>query len=113
MAQSYLLQFFAYEHLPAHLQETSKHFAELAQTVGIAPGEANFEQLSCWIEANVPGNVETTFALMKLEKARFLLSSVLRAAERVGPERRDRVLRLILEAKDCAVRARLYKPVAG
>lgn len=57
-------QFFAYEHLPAHLQEFSKPFAELAK----------------WIVDTLPSNPERTVALRKL-----------------------------LEAKDCAVRAKLYK----
>lgn len=60
----YMMQFFAYEHLPAHLQEHSKPFAELAQR----------------IVDTLPANPERTTALRKL-----------------------------LEAKDCAVRARLFK----
>lgn len=59
-----LLQFFAYEHLPAHLQEHSKPFADLAHKL-------------C---ETLPSNPERTTALRKL-----------------------------LEAKDCAVRARLFK----
>jgi hypothetical protein len=64
MGNDYLLQFFAYEHLPAHLQEHSKPFAELAQK----------------LVETLPANPERTTALRKL-----------------------------LEAKDCAVRARLFK----
>jgi hypothetical protein len=60
----YLLQFFEYKHLPTHLQEVSKPFGELAQT----------------LFAILPANPEQTTALRKL-----------------------------LEAKDCAVRARLFK----
>lgn len=59
-----LLQFFAYGHLPPHLQEHSKPFGDLAQKL---------------IET-LPRNPERTTALRKL-----------------------------LEAKDCAVRARLFK----
>jgi hypothetical protein len=59
-----MLQFFAYEHLPPHLQEHSKPFADLANL----------------IVETLPSNPERTVALRKL-----------------------------LEAKDCAVRARLYK----
>lgn len=59
-----LLQFFAYEHLPPHLQEASKPFGELAH----------------WIVDHLPQNPERTVALRKL-----------------------------LEAKDAAVRARLFK----
>lgn len=59
-----LMQFFAYEHLPPHLQEASKPFDDLAK----------------WLDETLPANAESTTALRKL-----------------------------LEAKDCAVRARLYK----
>ena len=59
-----LLQFFAYGHLPAHLQDVSKRFGELAN----------------WIVETLPRNPERTVALRKL-----------------------------LEAKDCAVRANLFK----
>lgn len=59
-----IMQFFAYEHLPAHLQEVSKPFGELAKT----------------IVETLPRNPERTVALRKL-----------------------------LESKDAAVRARLFK----
>lgn len=59
-----LLQFFAYAHLPQHLQDISKPFGDLAQQ----------------IVDTLPANPERTMALRKL-----------------------------LEAKDCAVRARLFK----
>jgi len=59
-----LLQFFAYAHLPAHLQVVSKPFGDLAQS----------------IVESLPRNPERTVALRKL-----------------------------LEAKDCAVRALLWK----
>lgn len=58
-----LLQFFAYEHLPQHLQAVSKPFADLANVIDYFP--ANSE--------------------------------------------RDEALRKLLEAKDCAVRAFVYK----
>lgn len=60
----YLMQFFAYEHLPPHLQAISKPFGELAKQ----------------IVETLPSNPERTVALRKL-----------------------------LEAKDCAVRAQLFK----
>jgi len=60
----YLIQFFAYEHLPPHLREHSKPFAVLADH----------------LMATLPANPERTTALRKL-----------------------------LEAKDCAVRAKLFK----
>jgi ferritin-like protein len=61
---TYLMQFFRYGHLPAHLQDVSKPFHDMAIT----------------LENNLPSNPEKTTALRKL-----------------------------LEAKDCAVRAVLYK----
>lgn len=59
-----MMQFFVYAHLPQHLQEVSKPFAELAEKVDKA----------------LPENAEKTMALRKL-----------------------------VESKDCAVRALLYK----
>lgn len=50
----YLLQFFAYEHLPAHLQAISKPFGELAQK----------------IVTDLPRNPERTVALRKLLEAK-------------------------------------------
>lgn len=59
-----MMQFFAYDHLPAHLQEISKPFGEMAKQ----------------IVETLPANAERTAGLRKL-----------------------------LEAKDCIVRAKLYK----
>lgn len=64
----YLEQFFAYEHLPPHLQTVSRPFGELAKH----------------LIATLPTNPERTVALRKL-----------------------------LEAKDCAVRALLFKQVGS
>ncbi len=62
--QDRMMQFFAYAHLPPHLQEISKPFGDLAQQ----------------IVDTLPANPERTAGLRKL-----------------------------LEAKDCIVRAKLYK----
>lgn len=59
-----IMQFFAYAHLPLHLQETSAPFGRLAES----------------IVATLPRNPERTVALRKL-----------------------------LESKDAAVRAKLFK----
>lgn len=59
-----ILQFFAYAHLPEHLQEISKPFAALALE----------------IVEKLPGNAQRELALQKL-----------------------------IEAKDCAVRAKVQK----
>jgi len=63
-----LAQFFKYDHLPPHLQEISKPFHELAETM-------------CHVIARNP--------------------------------ERTVMLRKMLEAKDCAVRATLYTYVSG
>lgn len=63
VTKEFMVQFFAYEHLPAHLQEVSKPFGDLAAKI-----------------MELPRNPERTVALRKL-----------------------------LEAKDCAVRAKLAK----
>lgn len=49
-----LLQFFAYAHLPAHLQEISKPFCDLANLIDTA----------------LPKNPESTVALRKLLEAK-------------------------------------------
>ena len=49
-----LLQFFTYGHLPAHLQDVSKRFSELAN----------------WIMETLPRNPKRTVALRKLLKAK-------------------------------------------
>lgn len=46
----HVLQFFKYDHLPAHLAEVSRPFGELAQKLA----------------ATLPANPETTVALRKL-----------------------------------------------
>lgn len=63
-----MMQFFAYEHLPPHLQEISRPFGEMAKQ----------------IVETLPANAERTAGLRKL-----------------------------LEAKDCIVRAKLYKDPAA
>ena len=49
-----LMQFFKYDHLPAHLQAISKPFAELAEH----------------IDLSLPSNPERTVALRKLLEAK-------------------------------------------
>jgi hypothetical protein len=52
--QEHIIQFFAYEHLPPHLQAVSKPFGELA----------------AGIIATLPRNPERTVALRKLLEAK-------------------------------------------
>lgn len=49
-----LMQFFKYDHLPAHLQAISKPFADLAE----------------YIDLSLPSNPERTVALRKLLEAK-------------------------------------------
>ncbi len=52
--QEHILQFFAYEHLPPHLQVVSRPFADLANV----------------IVADTPRNPERSAALRKLHEAK-------------------------------------------
>ena len=54
MPEDRMLQFFVYEHLPAHLQEISKDYCELARKVA----------------AQYPSNAERTVTLRKLLEAK-------------------------------------------
>jgi hypothetical protein len=49
-----LLQFFAYEHLPPHLQAVSKPFGDMARSLAV----------------DLPKNAESTTALRKLLEAK-------------------------------------------
>lgn len=74
----YLLQFFAYDHLPPNLSMVSKPFCELAHAMVL--GDNTQESGTCTFGGPLPSNPERTVALRKL-----------------------------LEAKDCAVRALIFK----
>lgn len=52
--QEHIEQFFAYEHLPAHLQEVSRPFCEMSKTM----------------VRDLPRNPERTVALRKLLEAK-------------------------------------------
>lgn len=73
-----ILQFFAYEHLPAHLAGISKPFCELANAI-VFGNKGGHVGKTEWVDG-LPRNPERTVALRKL-----------------------------LEAKDAAVRAVLFK----
>ncbi len=42
-----LMMFFAYDHLPLHLQEISRPFCELAEQVDRSNADNNFEKEAC------------------------------------------------------------------
>jgi hypothetical protein len=102
----YLLQFFAYEHLPPHLKDVSRPFGEMAKAI-LSDREQAAQKVDAaiaWIERDLPSNPEATWARTKLAEVSLMLS---------GHNPRmtfDEALRLLLEAKDCAVRAVLFKP---
>lgn len=93
-----LLQFFAFEHLPPHLRTVSEPFGLAARTYD-ATDILHHQQLAVHIDT-LPENLERAAAHMKLFEATF------------GAERGqvDLAMRRLLEAKDCAVRALVYKP---
>lgn len=96
-----ILQFFKYEHLPEHLQKVSKPFCEAANKIfelGIGNTEVQ-NQLHNLDADLIEGNdfkdsEELSIFIQKIRQAIHENSS------------KD-ALRKLLEAKDCAVRARL------
>jgi hypothetical protein len=110
----HILQFFTYEHLPAHLQAISRPFGEAARSLAAMTPEAieierdlarrshvnTLSALCADVDGSTPANEEATWAVVKIGEANTLLGQ--------GVEL-GRLLRLLLEAKDCAVRAVLAK----
>lgn len=62
----HIIQFFAYEHLPPHLQAVSKPFCELARIL-VADGEM---PSGTPVQFPLPRNPERTVALRKLLEAK-------------------------------------------
>jgi hypothetical protein len=95
----HIMQFFAYGHLPSHLQATSKPFADVAAKIfdGSPDLPAAFADLSELVRDTITPNPETTVALGKLNESRYA-------------DDRGVALRKLLEAKDAAVRAAIAKP---
>lgn len=90
---SQLLQFFSYSHLPAHLQKISKPFSDFVNEIS----KRSFLDFISEINDLLPSNFEKEACLLKLEAARN------------SEFKSDSQYRLILEAKDCAVRSFLLK----
>lgn len=72
----HIMQFFAYEHLPAHLQEVSRPFAILARAL-VTLDEAP----SAHTPPRLPRNPERTVALRKLLEAKDAAVRALLAKE--------------------------------
>jgi len=64
----HILQFFAYEHLPPHLQDVSMPFCQLAHA--IVMGDNVPESGTVTMGPPLPRNPERTVALRKLLEAR-------------------------------------------
>lgn len=63
----HILQFFAYEHLPPHLQAVSKPFADLARAI---VGDERGMPEGTSTQFPLPRNPERTVALRKLLEAK-------------------------------------------
>jgi hypothetical protein len=63
----HIMQFFAYEHLPPHLQAISKPFADLARAI---VGDERGMPEGTSTEFPLPRNPERTVALRKLLEAK-------------------------------------------
>lgn len=102
-----LMQFFVYAHLPAHLAEASKPFCELAEKLEamntierLNSGYQLIDGLKLAMQRELRKNSESDWTVQKLHEARDM------AIESYGL---DELLHAVLEAKDCAVRAVLFK----
>lgn len=111
MTEHHLMQFFAYAHLPPHLQAASKPFRAWAEQLctdldlDLAPIRAHIDAL--------PPNPQCIWARSKLlrfdERRGFHDWDPLhRATARLAYR-----LELLLECKDCCVRAVLFKEPAA
>ena len=93
----HIIQFFAFAHLPPHLQAVSMPFCVAATGMRDEPIDpARFAELQIAIAA-LPANPERDVAAAKVDEA-------VQATDRLGQ------LRKLLEAKDAAVRALVAKP---
>ncbi len=106
MFDHYLLQYFTWEHLPANLQSASKLFTELAHDVCAETFDPEYccdavKMLIPRLRHELPDNEESAWSQLKLREAEAML--------RDFPENRGATLRLVLEAKDCAVRSMVFK----
>jgi len=112
---NHTLQFFTYAHLPEHLQTMSKPFAVVAHKLAdmspeelaaerelilASQGRNIFNTLIGEIDRATPANYQATRAVIKIAEAKTSFAR---------NESFSEILNLLLEAKDCAVRALLFK----
>lgn len=105
----HISQFFAYEHLREPLRAMSARFAMAHDAVLSKPdrGAEALKQLRSTLEIVLPKNPESDVCLRKVHVA--CNPGLDFAAQYDEQIERDLVLRMLLEAKDCAVRALLAK----
>lgn len=101
MSTQHLMQFFAYAHLPPHLQAASKPFATAAETLDLRPLAEHL--------ATLPNNEQRLVAMRKINQAAEILQPHARALPFFEQVNVREALQLLIEAKDCAVRALVYK----
>ncbi len=108
----YLMQFFTYAHLPTHLQEVSQPFCEAAALIDAIPDYAPNASLSVLVEDPALSAVRAAiFACVNLTlpnnpEAVWCKGKLWHVFETIGSK--SQALRILLESKDCAVRAKLY-----
>lgn len=112
MPQHELMQFFAYEHLPAHLQAVIQPFGELARKfTGMTAAERKGDEwgpngftdvrdLRDAMAVALPSNVARSIMMAKFSRAEDAVVECYELAE---------LLEILIEAQDWAVRALLYK----
>lgn len=108
--QHYLLQFFTFAHLPAHLQVASKPFAPVAELIDSAAPQAQVSTAVMALRSDLyalPAGPERDVLMDKLDQVDHVYHNP--AFARATPLVCTLSLRLLLEAKDCAVRSILYK----
>lgn len=105
-------QFFTFDHLPEPLRSVSARFAAAADAVYADSdcGRAAVKELHAWLlnDSGRPSNPETAMCMRKMHVA--LNPGLDMAAQYSDDAERELVLRMLLEAKDCAVRALIAKP---
>ncbi len=90
------LKYFEYAHLPAHLQAASKPFYDFVHSEMLY---MSFTKLIAHLAEILPDHLEKEVAIAKVRQAQSIWI----------PNDNETALRLILEAKDCAVRSLLDK----
>lgn len=100
-------QFFTFDHLPEPLRSVSARFAAAADAVFADSdcGRSAVKELHAWLLNDLGrlSNLETVMCMRKMHIA--LNPGLDMAAQYDDDAERELVLRMLLEAKDCAVRA--------